>query len=194
MYRVAHLWFANNRVEKAALENKVRDQRKMREAREAEYKANLDASNERADALAARVAELETAGEVQRAKTEQMDKQVSYLKAKATKGTEDLCKLKILYAALKKDEDIIKLLFGDLAYASLARNSFKAGQLEKQGGANMKKWEPRHVAINDVFLCYYGSDKDKTPKGIVRLDTPGVAAAPFDLAQNGFVCVVFLAG
>jgi hypothetical protein len=42
--------------------------------------------------------------------------------------------------------------------------------MQKQGGANQKKWADRHFVLNDTFVFYYANKGDKEPKGIIRMD------------------------
>jgi hypothetical protein len=41
--------------------------------------------------------------------------------------------------------------------------------LSKQGGSDKKKWAPRFVVLNDLFLLYYSGKSDKTPKVVQRI-------------------------
>ncbi len=123
-------------------------------------------------------------------RSEQSEKEVlererGNLIEKAIRCQETILKLRLIYSKFKKDDELVRLIYGDLSFATMLKMANKAGQLEKQGGANVKKWEPRQFILNDSFLLYYGSKSDKTPKGIIRMDHS--RAEKSDLSRSGLL-------
>jgi len=79
-------------------------------------------------------------------------------------------KLKNIYSKFKKVADLVQLIYGDVSYAAVVAHNSKVGAMMKQGHHNVNKWEMRHCVLADCFLLYYGSKKDSSPKGIIRMD------------------------
>ena len=78
-------------------------------------------------------------------------------------------KLRNIYTKLKKDSDLISLIYGDQSYETMIRHNTKAGAIMKQGGSNVQKWQTRFLVLVDCFLLYYANKKDKSPKGVIRM-------------------------
>ena len=62
------------------------------------------------------------------------------------------------------------MIFGDYSFNHILRGNYVYAVMQKQGGANQKKWADRHFILNDTFLFYYAGKGDKEPKGIIRMD------------------------
>ena len=95
--------------------------------------------------------------------------------------------LRHVYEKFPKEADLVKLLFGDLTFATAMRGSAAVALMYKQGGSNTKKWEQRHLVLNNHFLLYYQDKKDKEPRGIIRLDQ-AVKVEKVDLSAVGRRC------
>jgi myosin-6 len=83
---------------------------------------------------------------------------------------ESQLKLRSIYGKIKKDSELLTLVYSDISYENMVRVGSKVGMLTKQGGSNTKKWEARQVIISDSFFCQYTGRKDKNPKGIIRME------------------------
>ena len=104
-------------------------------------------------------------------------------------------KFKALIEKYPKQEDLAKLLFGELTFTQVVRDCTKHGLLQKQGGSHVNRWQPRHIIINENFLFYFGSASDKAPKGLARIDGDFLQeVSKIDLASlkkdNAFTVVV----
>lgn len=102
-------------------------------------------------------------------KKEQLDVERFNLISVAVKCQEAQLKLRTIFGKLK-EEDVIKMLYGDDSCATLNRNASRVGELHKQGGSDKKKWATRYVVLNDIFLLYYAGKSDKHCKGVIRMD------------------------
>lgn len=83
-----------------------------------------------------------------------------------------IVKLKHIYDKFKTDEELLRLIYGDASFKTMMKSStlVKGGTMNKQGGNDPKKWALRHFVLTDIFLVYYGSPTDKSPKGVIRMD------------------------
>jgi len=79
-------------------------------------------------------------------------------------------KFKQLIERYPKQEDLAKLLCGDISFANQVKDCVKHGMVQKQGGNHVNRWQTRYVVLTDCFLFYYGSVSDKLPKGLARID------------------------
>lgn len=94
-----------------------------------------------------------------------------------------LLKISENYTVQQKQDNLVKMIYGDLSYNTLSKNSTKQGEVRKQGGENKGKWQKRFLILNDNYLLYYGSPSDKEPKGVVIIDPTLTATSKVDLTK-----------
>lgn len=83
----------------------------------------------------------------------------------------------------KQPEGYLKLLYGDVSFPTMVKESVKHGEVMKQGGDNKGKWQKRYIVLTDSHLLYYASTTDKEPRGLVRIAGDTTACSKADLKK-----------
>lgn len=79
--------------------------------------------------------------------------------------------------------------FGDISAPGLQTTATRVGQMYKRG-TKVKTWKKRFHILVQNYLFYYGSVKDKEPKGFIRVDDCIVEALPDSNKPHSFKVLV----
>eukprot|EP00050_Salpingoeca_kvevrii_P012733 m.24471 g.24471 ORF g.24471 m.24471 type:complete len:1371 (-) comp4280_c0_seq1:120-4232(-) len=158
------------RADKEGLEQQLQTQSATKDAQIADLQAQLAAVEQHSKDQENHIAQLKKELASSKERVTLLERERNNLIEKAMKCQVAQMKLLEVYSKFKKEEDLAAHLFGDISFNGTIRTSPKFGVLLKQGGADTKKWQSRHVVLHDFFLFYYSSKSEKKPRGAVRLD------------------------